>query len=102
VKLSAPEAPRLRIAYEIAGVGVCPVQRRTRKPFVDAISAATAENFSPINRESHPMIRVCPAAGRTVVKYPQIASVTRLTLSNVNSSAMIDLQPDVPKRIDIY
>jgi len=40
-------------------------------------------------------------AGFSVVKYPQIASVTRLTLSKVNSSAMIALQPDVPKRIDI-
>jgi hypothetical protein len=47
------------------------------------------------------MITVCPVAGLSVVKYLQIASVTRLTFSNVNSSAIIALQPDVPKRIDI-
>src|SRR5687767_14665403 len=60
VKLIPPAALSFPIANEIAGVGVGPWQKSTRKPFCAASSVATAENLSPMNRESCPNINGPP------------------------------------------
>src|SRR6185312_7039143 len=98
VKLIAPSACSLVTAYEMAGVGAASAITIGAMPWEARISAAIEQNVSPRKRGSRPTITLAPV-GFCEATYRAMPLTARRTLANVNSSATIARQPEVPNLI---